>query len=74
MVVATDVWWTPEISDKDDLILVKPGDEESLYFWLEKAIKNYNKIAGLSKEHVKTEFDRNKNIEKYHEVYERLVR
>lgn len=69
VVVATDVWWTPEISDKDDLILVKPGDEGSLYFWLEKAIKNYNKIAGLSKQYVRKEFDRNKNIEKYHYIY-----
>lgn len=69
VVVATDVWWTPEISNKEDLILVKPGDEWSLYLWLKKAIENYIRIAGLSEEYVKTEFDRNKNIEKYRKIY-----
>lgn len=32
VVVATDVGGTKEISDKQDLILVKPGDVKSLYF------------------------------------------
>lgn len=73
VVVATDVWWTPEISKQDDLILVKPGDEESLYLWLEKAIADYKKIAGLSKQYVRKEFDWDKNIEKYYEIYKSLI-
>ncbi len=65
VVVASDVWWTYEISSLDDLILVKPWDLESLENWLEKAILNYKNLRWKSSELVKEKFDWDKNIEKY---------
>jgi len=44
VVVATDVGGTKEISDLDDLILVKAGESVSLENGLNLAIKNYEKL------------------------------
>jgi len=71
--VATDVWWTPEITDKQDLILVKPGNAIWLEKWLKQAIQNYENIVGISYDEVLDRFDWNKNIEKYFEVFKKVL-
>lgn len=71
--VATDVWWTPEITDKQDLILVKPWDAVWLEKWLKQAIQNYENIVGISYNEVLNRFDWNKNIEKYFEVFKKVL-
>lgn len=72
VVVATDVWWTREISNKDDLIIVKPWDIEDLKKGLIFAIKNYNELVWLSFEDVKGKFGWEKSVGRYGESYERL--
>lgn len=72
VVVATDVWWTKEISNKDDLIIVKKWDVNSLKKWIDKAINSYKKNSWLSKKSIKETFDWNNNIEKYFNLYKSL--
>ena len=72
VVVATDVWWTNEISNKEDLILVKPGNIKNLQRWLEYAIENYKQSKWLSYKHIKDHFNWNKNIKKYYEIYTKI--
>lgn len=67
IVVATDVGGTAEITDKNDLILIKPGDEKDLMRGLEKAISDYSSLSWLSKEYILTNFSRKGQIEKYKE-------
>lgn len=45
VVVATDVGGTAEISKKNDLILVKPGDEVDLMKGLELALSDYTSLS-----------------------------
>ena len=66
VVVATDVGGTKEISDKDDLILVKSGEVKDLQKALEYALQNHKKLSGLSYVSVKKKFDWTKNVEKYY--------
>lgn len=73
VVVATNVWWTPEISKEKDLILVNPWDKNKLQKGLEDAIKNHAKLKWLSYNSVKNHFDWNKNIEKYYNVYKKTL-
>ena len=40
IVVATDVWWTREISDQEDLILCKPGDKHMLSTQISQAMQS----------------------------------
>lgn len=70
VVVATNVWGTPEISDKKDLILVNKWSISDLQKGLKYAILNHQKLKGLSYERVKEHFDWKRSIEKYHEVYQ----
>ena len=72
IVVATDVWWTKEISDKNDLIIVEKWNIEVLEKWLEKAILTYKDLVWLSYDDVLWEFDWDKNIKKYFILYNRL--
>lgn len=62
LVVASDVWWTSEISDDEDLILFNPWEIEELknklLFW----ISNYYSLIWKSKNTINNKFDRNKNI------------
>lgn len=73
VVVATDVWWTCEISDQEDLILVKAGDVVSLEKWLKLAIKNCEKLQGISYEHLQKNFDWKVSVKKYFTVYKNLI-
>ena len=69
VVVATDVWWTSEISDKWDLILVKAWDENDLKKWLENALKNYENLAWESYESLKEKFSWERNVKEYFRIY-----
>lgn len=73
VVVATNVGWTSEISDKKDLILVDKWSVSDLQKGLEYAIQNHEKLRGLSYESVKKIFDWKRNVEQYYEVYEDLL-
>jgi glycosyltransferase involved in cell wall biosynthesis len=67
IVVATDVGGTKEISDQDDLILVKPWSVSDLVTWLEKAFKRldqWDKSLGI----VKERFGVEGAIERYREL------
>ncbi len=68
VVVATDVWWTSEISELKDLILVKKSNIKDLEEKLEYAIRNYKNYIWLSKKHIKTMFSWEKNIEDYYNL------
>ncbi len=72
VVVATDVWWTREISDKEDLILVEKGNMKDIQDGLEKAILNYDTLSGKSFQSVQQKFDWDKNIEKYFNLYKKI--
>lgn len=74
IVVATDVWWTREISSFDDLIIVDSWNIESLQKWLERAILNYKELSWKSSDFVKEKFDWNKNIEKYFKLYKKVLK
>ncbi|MBW7954456.1 glycosyltransferase family 4 protein [Candidatus Gracilibacteria bacterium] len=69
VIVATDVGGTKEISNLDDLILVKSLDILDLEKGIEKALLNYKKLSGISYNHIKNNFDWNENIKKYFSLY-----
>ena len=73
VVVASNVWWTREISSLDDLIIVEPGNLDSLEKWLEKSILNYKELTWKSMNLVLDKFDWNKNIEKYFNLYKKII-
>lgn len=68
-VIASNVWWTKEISNKWDLLLFESWNiddlTEKLKFW----IKNFKKFTWESKEDLLEKFDWNKNIEKYFDIF-----
>lgn len=61
-VVASNVWWTSEISAWSDLILFEPHDIWALEWAIIKAIHEYDTIAGESFENVSNKFSWEKNI------------
>lgn len=68
-VVATDVWWTSEISDKEDLILCKPWDIVDLEHKIIHAIKVLNRVKWLSRQTVLEKFSWDTNILTYYKLY-----
>lgn len=72
VLVATDVGWTSEISNLEDLILVASWDLEDLEKWLEIAILNYKELRWKSSELVKEKFDWNESVGKYFNLYNNL--
>jgi hypothetical protein len=68
VVIASDVWWTSEISDKDDLILFEAWDiewlKDKLIFWID----GYSKLNWLSFSLINDSFDWNRNIFKFYEL------
>ncbi len=60
--IASDVWWTREISNKEDLILFKAWNIRDLKQKMIFSIKNYNKLKGLSIRKVKYKFNWKKRI------------
>ena len=65
VVVASDVWGTAEISSKDDLILIKPGNASLLADALLKAMKEYTTRRWLSYASLVDEFDWSHILKKY---------
>lgn len=65
MAIATDVWWTPEITIYDDLILIPSWNKEALSIALQSAITTYKQKSCTSYEYVKKRFDWNSTIETY---------
>ncbi len=63
VVVATDVWWTSEISNKEDLILTKAWDVNILKEKLQIAETNYENIQGGSYNSVRKRFSWDKSLE-----------
>lgn len=72
VVVATDVWWTKEISSFDDLIIVEKWNINSIEKWIEKAILNCKYLRWKSFWYIKETFDWNENIKKYFNLYNNL--
>jgi hypothetical protein len=68
IVVASDVWGTKEISDKEDLILFEAGNNKDLKEKLVYALENFHNLAGLSKESVGKKFSWDGNIERLYEL------
>ena len=68
-VIASDVWWTKEISNKKDLILFKAWNRkelsEKILYWIE----NYNWLKWLSFDLINKRFKRDKNILKLYNLF-----
>ena len=62
VVIASDVWWTSEISNKDDLVLFKAWDLEWLNEKIIFVLDNYDLLNWLSFELIKEKFNRDNNI------------
>lgn len=67
IVVATDVGWTNEISDQKDLILVQPGEVESIKAGILEAFEVLDQ-SGASLELVQERFGVEEAVEKYFRV------
>lgn len=72
VVIASDVWWTKEISTCEDLIIIEKWNIESLISWIEKWIFSYRDVGGKSVEYVKNKFNWKGNIRKYFSLYNKL--
>jgi glycosyltransferase involved in cell wall biosynthesis len=68
VVVATDVWWTSEISEEEDLFLVQPWNVDELSENLKIALEKYKGIAGRSKTTITERFSRKSNVAKLYEL------
>ena len=62
-VIASDVWWTSEISDWDDLVLYKAGNVVQLIEKIQFSLENYDELKWKSFWSVESKFDRENNIE-----------
>ncbi len=72
IVVATDVWGTREISDRDDLLLVKPWQKELLELLLRKTIDEFHASIWLSYNIVTENFSVKNSIKKYISLLQKL--
>lgn len=72
IVVATDVWGTREISDRDDLLLVKPWQKELLELLLRKTIDEFHDSIWLSYNIVTENFSVENSIKKYISLLQQL--
>jgi len=63
VVIASDVWGTREISDKEDLRLIPAWNVESLHEQLLYAFNNYSTLEGKSYQHIYKNFSWEKSIE-----------
>ncbi len=73
IMIATNVGGTPEISDKEDLILIKPWSTQEIQKALAKAIKIMKTKKGKSLKSVRENFSRSKNIQTYYNKYQEIV-
>jgi teichuronic acid biosynthesis glycosyltransferase TuaC len=68
VVVASDVWWTSEISDENDLILIEPWNEDQLRNSIKIALEQYEALAWKSKTIITQRFSRDRNITRLYEL------
>lgn len=68
IVIASNVWGTKEISNKDDLILFEAWDVDWLVKNIKFAIKQYDNLVWKSKIVIDKNFNWEKNIEKYYNL------
>lgn len=68
VVVASNVWWTSEISDKKDLVLFEAWNIEELNEKLKSTVNNYNELNWLSLELINERFNREKNINNLYDL------
>jgi len=61
-VIATNVWWTNEISNKEDLILIEKWNIFQLSEKIQYSFKEYEKLSWLSLESIHQQFNRENNI------------
>lgn len=70
VVIASDVWWLPEISDRDDLILFPREDAMALSDAITRAIQDMDHIRGMSAESVREKFSWGRNIGEFARIME----
>lgn len=63
-VIASDVWWTSEISDISDLQLFDSSDMRQLIKKMNFTLENYDDLRGKSYNLIQENFNWNQNIEK----------
>jgi len=68
VVIASNVWWTKEISDEKDLILFKVWNIKELEEKITYLIKNYEKLVWKSYEELKWKFSWKNNILKLYNL------
>lgn len=73
IVVATDVGGTIEISDQDDLIIVKPWNPADLQKWIQLAMNRLDQ-SGKSHDIVTQKFGPEKVIKQYEEVLQSMIK
>ena len=73
IVVATDVWGTREISDQNDLIIVKPNNISDLQKWIELAFTGLDQ-SGKSYNTVMSKFWPKKVIKQYDEILKKIIK
>ena len=66
--IATDVWGTREISDKGDLIIIQPWNEDEIWKSIENALDEYKDLAWKSRNTINERFSRDSNIKKLYEL------
>ncbi len=72
-VIATDVWGTKEISDKEDLTIIPHDNVNILMLALETAMNDYQEKQGASYALIRERFDWWENIKKYHALLSKIV-
>ncbi len=72
-VIATDVWWTKEISEKEDLTIIPQDDVNALVTALEGAMIDYSEKSWQSYELVRKRFDWQENIQSYYTIISDVV-
>ena len=74
VVVASNVWWTSEISNKDDLILFEAWNIKQLTEKIKVAIKNYDKLVWKSKKTILEKFSWDKNIRDFYNLFSKNIK
>ena len=69
-VIATDVWWTKEISAEKDLILIPADNITVLTQELKRVLQTYVTLQWISKNQVLEKFDVSNAITSYLKIYE----
>ena len=67
--IASNVWWTSEISKESDLVLFEAGDIDWLVKNIELVIENYDDLVWKTKGIIENKFIWEKSIEKYYNLF-----